>query len=111
MKQRAQRPLGRHAGGGLVAEGGAEGSGVARVLEIGAVGAAAGHGRDLGHRLDQGPVGADLQPHGGGKGGHQLLLGGVPGPVAAAQIAQMLGPLGLALLGQEAERSAHAGRA
>ena len=65
-EERAQRPLAspcrRRSGSGARCQR----SGVARLLQIGAVAAAAGRGRDLGHRLDQGPVGADLQPHRGG---------------------------------------------
>ena len=74
--------LGRHAGGGHVADGGAQRAGVLRLLQVGAVGAAGAAGRDLGHRLDQRAVGADLVPHRDRDRGDQLLLGGVDRAVA-----------------------------
>ena len=67
------------------------------------MGAAGAAGRDLDHGLDQRPVGADLVPHRDRDRGDQLLLGRVDGTVALAQVLQVLAPLGLVLLGQDAE--------
>ena len=95
--------LGRHAGRGHVADGGAQRARVLRLLHVRAVGATGPAGRDLGHGLDQGAVGADLVPHRDRDRGDQLLLGGVDRAVALPQVLDVLRPLGLVLLGQDAE--------
>ena len=56
-----------------------------------------------GEHAGLGAVGADLLPHRHGEGGDQLLLGRVHRPQVAAQVGQMLRPLGRVLLGQERE--------
>ena len=104
LEEGALGALRRHAGGGHVAQCGVQRAGVAGLLQVRAVGAAGAAGRDLGHGLDQGAVGADLVPHRDRDRGHQLLLGGVDRAVAGAQVADVLRPLGLVLLGQDAER-------
>jgi hypothetical protein len=95
--------LGRHPGRGHVADGGAQRAGVLRLLQVGAAAAAGAAGRDLGHGLDQRPVGADLVPHRHRDRRDQLLLGAIDGAVALPQILDVLGPLGLILLRQDAE--------
>jgi hypothetical protein len=103
LEEGALGALGRHPGRGHVADGGAQRAGVLGLLQVGAATAPGAAGRDLGHGLDQRAVGADLVPHRHRDRGYQLLLGGIDGAVAGAQVLDVLGPLGLVLLGQDAE--------
>ena len=96
----AVRALGGHAGGAGVADRGAEREAVAGLLEVAAVVAV---DRDRGQHAGLGAVGADLLPHRHGECGDQLVLGRVGRCQVAAQVGQVLGPLGRVLLGQQAE--------
>ena len=73
------------------------------LLQVAAVRPAGGQGRDRGHHLGQGAVGADLVPHRRRDRLHQLELGVVGRAVAGAQLLQVQRPFGLVLFGQDAE--------
>ena len=103
LEEGAGRAAHGHAGAALVADRRVQRGGVVGYLQVAAVRAAGVAGGDVEQHLGLHPVGADLAPHRGGDRGHQLLLGRVLGAVALLQVAHVLAPLGLILLGQQAE--------